>query len=228
MARRSGLIKAAVGLVALGVVGVLFVRSARSVRAEPFNVSRDRLARWTLAMEPPSSSSGVLLGLQTAAGAGLGAVQRCLRAHGRIAERPPAARDTPHPAERVRRPRGRHARPRRAAGARARRRLRVGDARAAMHGAPARERARVSPGRCTSCSSICPCSTSSAGRSRNGCATAVRPRRSTPPLSPRSSSSRPPTRRSAAGCRCGPMRTRTVSRRFTSSELAPESLVRAP
>jgi hypothetical protein len=62
--RRSGLIKAAVGLVALGVVGVLFVRSARSVRAEPFNVSRDRLARWTLAIEPPSSASGVLLGLQ--------------------------------------------------------------------------------------------------------------------------------------------------------------------
>ena len=64
MARRSGLIKAAVGLVALGVVGVLFVRSARSVRAEPFNVSRDRLARWTLAIEPPSSASGVLLGLR--------------------------------------------------------------------------------------------------------------------------------------------------------------------
>lgn len=64
MARRSGLIKAAVGLVALGVVGVLFVRSARSVRAEPFKVSRDRLARWTLAIEPASSQSGVLLGLR--------------------------------------------------------------------------------------------------------------------------------------------------------------------
>ena len=64
MARRSGLIKAAVGLVALAVVGVLFVRSARSVRAEPFKVPRDRLARWTLAIEPPSSPSGALLELR--------------------------------------------------------------------------------------------------------------------------------------------------------------------
>jgi hypothetical protein len=64
VARRSGLIKAAVGLVALAVVGVLFVRSARSVRAEPFKVSRDRLTRWTLAIEPPSSPSGALLELR--------------------------------------------------------------------------------------------------------------------------------------------------------------------
>jgi len=64
VARRSGLIKAAVGLVALAVVGVLFVRSARSVRAEPFKVPRDRLARWTLAIEPPSSPSGALLELR--------------------------------------------------------------------------------------------------------------------------------------------------------------------
>jgi hypothetical protein len=64
VARRSGLIKAAVGLVALAVVGVLFVRSARSVRADPFKVPRDRLTRWTLAIEPPSSSSGALLELR--------------------------------------------------------------------------------------------------------------------------------------------------------------------
>jgi hypothetical protein len=64
VARRSGLIKAAVGLVALGVVGVLFVRSARSVRAEPFKVPRSHLGQWTLAIEPPSSPSGVLLGLR--------------------------------------------------------------------------------------------------------------------------------------------------------------------
>jgi hypothetical protein len=64
VARRSGLIKAAVGLVALAVVGVLFVRSARSVRAEPFKVPRDRLTRWTLAIEPRSSPSGVLLELR--------------------------------------------------------------------------------------------------------------------------------------------------------------------
>jgi hypothetical protein len=64
VARRSGLIKAAIGLVVLGLVGVLFVRSVRSVRAEPFNVSRDQLGRWTLAIEPASSPSGVLLALR--------------------------------------------------------------------------------------------------------------------------------------------------------------------
>jgi hypothetical protein len=64
VARRRGLIKAVVALVALGVVGVLFVRSARSVRAEPFKVSRDHLVRWTLAIEPASGGSGILLGLR--------------------------------------------------------------------------------------------------------------------------------------------------------------------
>jgi hypothetical protein len=62
--RRSALIKVAVGLVALGVVGVLFVRSARSVRAEPFKVSRDHLSGWTLEIDPESSESGVLLALR--------------------------------------------------------------------------------------------------------------------------------------------------------------------
>jgi hypothetical protein len=61
---KSGFIKAAVALVALGVLGVLFVRSARSVRAEPYEVARDRLARWTLAIEPAPNASGVVLALQ--------------------------------------------------------------------------------------------------------------------------------------------------------------------
>ena len=61
---KSGLIKAAVALVALGVLGVLFVRSARSVRAEPFEVARDRLARWTLAIDPEPNASGVILALR--------------------------------------------------------------------------------------------------------------------------------------------------------------------
>jgi hypothetical protein len=64
MARGGGIIKVAVGLAALGVIGVLFVRSARDVRSEPVKVSRDHLARWTLAIEPASSRSGVLLGLR--------------------------------------------------------------------------------------------------------------------------------------------------------------------
>jgi hypothetical protein len=62
--RGSLLIKAAAALVALGVLGVLFVRSARSVRAEPYEVPRDRLLRWTLAIEPASSPSGVVLALR--------------------------------------------------------------------------------------------------------------------------------------------------------------------
>jgi len=63
-ARRSALIKTAVGLVAIGVLGVLFVRSARSVRAEPFKVSRDLLSGWTLAIDPAPAESGVLLALR--------------------------------------------------------------------------------------------------------------------------------------------------------------------
>jgi hypothetical protein len=62
--RRTGLIKVAVGLVALGGLGVLFVRSARNVQAEPYEVARGRLAKWTLAIEPGSSASGILLALR--------------------------------------------------------------------------------------------------------------------------------------------------------------------
>ena len=49
---------------ALGVLGVFFVRSARTVLAEPYEVPRDHLAPWTLAIEPPSSGSGILLALR--------------------------------------------------------------------------------------------------------------------------------------------------------------------
>ena len=64
MARRNALIKTAVGLLALGGLAVLFVRSAQNTRAEPYTVARDRLARWTLALEPASSPSGMLLSLR--------------------------------------------------------------------------------------------------------------------------------------------------------------------
>ena len=56
--------KAAIGLVLFGGLAVLFVRSAQNVRAEPFEVPRDRLMHWTLAVEPPSSPSGVVLALR--------------------------------------------------------------------------------------------------------------------------------------------------------------------
>jgi hypothetical protein len=58
------LLKVALALAALAVLGVLFVRSARGVRAEPFEVARDRMTNWTLAIEPPDTGSGVLLSLQ--------------------------------------------------------------------------------------------------------------------------------------------------------------------
>ena len=58
------LIKAGIMLVLLGVVGWLFVRSARSVRSEPYEMARGRLAGWTLAIDPAPDASGVLLGLQ--------------------------------------------------------------------------------------------------------------------------------------------------------------------
>ena len=49
---------------ALGVLGVFFVRSARTVLAEPYEVPRDHLAPWTLAIEPASSPSGIVLALR--------------------------------------------------------------------------------------------------------------------------------------------------------------------
>ncbi len=61
--RRKTLIKAVVGLVALGLLGTLFVRSAMDVGAEPYTLSRDPLARWTVALDPAPDVSGVLLAL---------------------------------------------------------------------------------------------------------------------------------------------------------------------
>ena len=64
MARRSWLIKVALGVVAVAGLAVLFVRSAQSTRAEPYDVRRERLQRWTLALEEPAAPSGVLLALR--------------------------------------------------------------------------------------------------------------------------------------------------------------------
>ena len=53
MARRSSLLKVVAGLAVLAAVAVLFVRSVRNTRAEPFAVQREHLVGWTLAIEPP-------------------------------------------------------------------------------------------------------------------------------------------------------------------------------
>jgi hypothetical protein len=58
------LIKVVVGLVALGALGVLFVRSAQNTQAEPYEAPRDRLARWTLTIDVESSRSGIVLALR--------------------------------------------------------------------------------------------------------------------------------------------------------------------
>ena len=58
------LIKVVVALLALGVLGWLFVRSANNVRSEPYEIARGRLAGWTLAIDAAPNASGVLLGLQ--------------------------------------------------------------------------------------------------------------------------------------------------------------------
>ena len=61
--RQSTLIKVAVGLVLVAVFGVLFVRSARNVAAEPYTLARSGLAGWTVALDPAAGASGVLLAL---------------------------------------------------------------------------------------------------------------------------------------------------------------------
>jgi hypothetical protein len=58
------LVKIAVIIVAVGVLGYLFVHSANSVRSEPYEIARARLSGWTLAIDPAPNASGVLLGLQ--------------------------------------------------------------------------------------------------------------------------------------------------------------------
>ncbi len=62
--RRTTLIKVAVGLAAIGLLGVLFVRSAMNVGAEPYTVARDRLERWTVGLHHNSTASGVLVALR--------------------------------------------------------------------------------------------------------------------------------------------------------------------
>lgn len=57
-------IQTVVIVLALGVLGWLFVRSAQNVRSEPYEIARARLSGWTLAIDPAPETSGVLLGLQ--------------------------------------------------------------------------------------------------------------------------------------------------------------------
>ena len=55
------LLKVMIALVAVGVLAVLFVRSARSTRAEPFTIARQHLTGWTLTLAPDADPLGSLL-----------------------------------------------------------------------------------------------------------------------------------------------------------------------
>ena len=64
MARSSVLIKTAIGLAALAGLGVLFVRSAISTRAEPYTTRAEWLRSWKLAEASPSAPTDAVLALE--------------------------------------------------------------------------------------------------------------------------------------------------------------------
>jgi hypothetical protein len=64
LTRRSALIRIVVGLAALGLLGVLFVRSAQDTRETPFVVDRQDLAPWSLVLGPNSDALGSWLSLR--------------------------------------------------------------------------------------------------------------------------------------------------------------------
>jgi hypothetical protein len=57
------LLKVAVGLVAISVLGFLFVRSVRSTGAAPFTIPRAHLTGWTLSLSPANDPLGALISM---------------------------------------------------------------------------------------------------------------------------------------------------------------------
>jgi len=57
------LLKVMIALVALGVLAVLFVRSAQSSRTEPFTIARQDLTGWTLTLAPDVDQLDSLLSI---------------------------------------------------------------------------------------------------------------------------------------------------------------------
>ena len=64
MTRRSVFTRIVVGLVALGALAVLFLRSAQSAREAPFFIDRGSLTPWTLVFEPNGDPLGSWLALR--------------------------------------------------------------------------------------------------------------------------------------------------------------------
>ena len=57
-------IKVGVVVVVLTALGLLFIRSVRSTRAEPYTIARARLSEWTLKITPASSPNDPILVLE--------------------------------------------------------------------------------------------------------------------------------------------------------------------
>lgn len=58
------LVKVAIALVVIAIGGWLFVRSAQSVRAEPYQVSARHLQGWTLGLDTAADSQGSVVSLR--------------------------------------------------------------------------------------------------------------------------------------------------------------------
>ena len=64
MTRRSAFTRVIIGLTAVGVLAVLFVRSARDARETPFTVAREDLTPWSLVPGPDIDALGSWLALR--------------------------------------------------------------------------------------------------------------------------------------------------------------------
>ena len=61
--RQSTVIKIVLGLTAVALFAFLFIRSARSVGAQPYTMGRAQLGGWKVALDPAPDASGVVLAL---------------------------------------------------------------------------------------------------------------------------------------------------------------------
>ena len=61
---RRLLLRGAVIVIALSVVGFLFLRSVRSTRSEPYTVDAAQLRNWTFSVEPGNAPNSVLIAIR--------------------------------------------------------------------------------------------------------------------------------------------------------------------
>ena len=61
--RQSTVIKIVLGLTAVALFAFLFIRSARSVGAQPYTMGRASLGGWKVGLDPAPDASGVVLAL---------------------------------------------------------------------------------------------------------------------------------------------------------------------